>query len=114
MAWKTTNIFINQIYVNPSKKKYATNKTHLYYIDDTWSMDFSDLKNYGPEKNEVDKYIFVAIYKLSKFGRAIPFKIENAQTKDSCEKILTSSKENQIQLKLMTGKNLWANVLLVS
>ena len=57
MTQKTIKIFINEIYSKPSKKNYSTNKTDVYHIDDMWSLDISDLKDYGPEKREfIDMY----------------------------------------------------------
>ena len=51
MTHKVTKIFINEIYSKPPKKYYNTNKTNLYYIDDTWSLDILDLKDYDPKNN---------------------------------------------------------------
>ena len=51
MAQKTIDVFINEIYSKPPKKNYATNKTVVYHIDDIWSLDILDLKDYGPENN---------------------------------------------------------------
>ena len=51
MTQKNIKIFINEIYSKGPKKFYATNKTNVYYIDDIWSLDILDLKDYGPENN---------------------------------------------------------------
>ena len=51
MTQKTINIFGNEIYSQPPKKKYMTNKTDVYHIDDILSLDILDLKDYSPEKN---------------------------------------------------------------
>ena len=93
MTQKNIKIFINEIYSKGPKKYYATNKTNVYYIDDIWSLDILDLKEYGPEKNRAYRYVLVAIDNFSKFGWTIPLKNKNAQTiKDSFENILISSK----------------------
>ena len=47
MTQKNIKIFINEIYSNPPKKNYATNKTGVCHIDDSWSLDILDLKDYG-------------------------------------------------------------------
>ena len=52
MSQKSVQIFINEIYSKPPKKNYATNKTDVYHIDDFWSLDILDLKNYGPENKK--------------------------------------------------------------
>ena len=46
MTQKNIKIFINENYSKPPKKNYNTNKTDVYYIDDIWSLDILDLKDY--------------------------------------------------------------------
>ena len=93
MTQKNIKIFINEIYSKPPKKKYVTIKTDVYHIDDTWSMDILDLKDYGPENNRGFRYVLVTIDNFSKYGWTIPLKNKNAQTiKDSFENILINSK----------------------
>ena len=46
MTKKTIKIFINEIYSKPPKKTYSTNKTDVYHIDDIWSLDILDPKDY--------------------------------------------------------------------
>ena len=38
------------MYATPPKKKDATNKNDVIYIDDTWSMDLLDLNDYDEKK----------------------------------------------------------------
>ena len=49
MTQKTIKTFIHDIYSKPPKKKYVTNKTDVYHIDNISSSDILDLKDYGPE-----------------------------------------------------------------
>ena len=51
MSHKNIKIFRNEIYSKPLKKNYPTNKTDVYHIDDIWSLDILDLKDYGPKNN---------------------------------------------------------------
>ena len=51
MSQKNTRIFINEIYSKPPKRNDPTNKTDVYHIDEVWSLDILDLKNYGPKNN---------------------------------------------------------------
>ena len=51
MTQKLINIYINEIYSKPPKKNSATNKTDVYHIDDIWSLDIFELKDYAPENN---------------------------------------------------------------
>ena len=91
MTQKNIKIFLNEIYSKPPKRNYNTNKTDVYHIDDIWSLDILDLKDYGPENNRNYRYVLVIIDNFSKFGWTIPLKNKNAQTiKDSLEKILIS------------------------
>ena len=93
MTQKNIKDFRNEIYSKPPKKKYATNKTDVYHIDDIWSPDILDLKDYGLENNRGYRYVLVVIDNFSKYGWTTALKKKNAQTiKNSFEKILISSK----------------------
>ena len=52
MTHKNIKKYIKEIFSKPPKKNYATNKTVVYHIDDIWSLDNLDLKDYGPEKKK--------------------------------------------------------------
>ena len=94
MTQKTNKLFINEIYSKPPKKKYARNILNVYHIDDIWSLDILDLKDFGPESNRGYRYVLVIIDSFSKFGCTVPLQNKNAQTmKDSCGNILISSKK---------------------
>ena len=111
MTQKNIKIFINEIYSKPPKKNYITNKTDVYYIDDIWSLDFLDLKDYGPENNRGYRYVLVVIDNFSKFGWTAPLKNKNAQTiKDSFENILISSKRKPNLIESDRGKEFYNNI----
>ena len=111
MTQKNIKVFINEIYSKPPKKYYTTNKTDVYHIDDTWSLDIIDLKDYGPENNRGYRYILVVIDNFSKFGWTVPLKNKNAQTiKDSFENILISSKRKPNLLQSDRGKEFYNNI----
>ena len=74
MTQKNIKNFINEIYSKPPKKKYAANKTDVYYIDYIWSLDILDLKDYGPENNRVYRYVLVITDNFSNFGWTVPQK----------------------------------------
>ena len=110
MTQKNIKIFINEIYSKPPKKNYITNKTDVFYIDDTWSLDILDLKDYGPENNRGYRYILVVIDNFSKFGWTSPLKNKNAQTiKDSFENILINSKRKPNLVESDRGKEFYNN-----
>ena len=67
MTQKSIKIFINEFYFKPPKKNYATTKKDVYHIDDIWSLDILDRKNYGPENNRGYRYVLVIIDNFSKF-----------------------------------------------
>ena len=68
MTQETIKIYLNENSSKTPEKDYATNKTDVYHIDDLWSVDILDLKDYGPEKNRVYRYILVIIDNFRKFG----------------------------------------------
>ena len=51
MTQKTINNFMNEVYSEAPKQNYVTKETDVYRIDDIWSLDILDLKDYGPETN---------------------------------------------------------------
>ena len=111
MTQKNIKIFINEIYSKPPKKNYITNKTDVFYTDDTWSLDILDLKDYGPANNRGYRYVLVVIDNFSKFGWTSPLKNKNAQTiKDSFENILTSSKRSPNLIETDRGKEFYNNI----
>ena len=111
MTQKNIKIFINEIYSKPPKKYYPTNKTDVYYIDDIWSLDILDLKDYEPKNNGGYRYVLVTIDNFSKYGWTIPLKNKNAQTiKDSFENILTNSKRKPNLIESDRGKEFYNNI----
>ena len=111
MTQKNIKIFINEIYSKPPKKYYPTNKTDVYYIDDIWSLDILDLKDYGPKNNRGYRYVLVTIDNFSKFGWTTPLKNKNAQTiKDSFENILIISKRKPNLIETDRGKEFYNNI----
>ena len=76
MTQKNIEIIINEIYSKAPKKNYNTNKTDVYHIDDIWSLDILDLKDYSPENNRGYRYVLVIIDNFSKFGFTSPLKIK--------------------------------------
>ena len=84
---------------------------HVYYIDDIWSLDILDLKDYGPKNNRGYRYVLVIIDNFSKYGWTISLKNKNAQTiKDSFENILISSKRKPNLIESDRGKEFHNNI----
>ena len=111
MTQKNIKIFINEIYSKPPRKNYATNKTDVYHIDDIWSLDILDLKDYGPENNRGYRYVLVIIDNFSKYGFTVPLKNKNAQTiKDSFENILINSKRSPNLIGSDRDKGFYNNI----
>ena len=111
MTQKNIKIFINEIYSKPPKRNYNTNKRDVYPIDDIWSLDILDLKDYGSKNNRGYRYVLVIIDNFSKFGWTIPLKNKNAQTiKDSLENILTNSKRKPNLIETDRGKEFYNNI----
>ena len=111
MSQKNIKIFIDEIYSKGPKRNYAANKTNVYHIDDIWSLDILDLKDYGPENNRGYRYVLVTIDNFSKFGWTVPLKNKNALTiKDSFENILISSKRKPNLIETDRGKEFYNNI----
>ena len=111
MSQKNIKKTINESYSKPPKENYATNKTDVYHIDDIWSLDILDLKDYGPKNNRNYRYVLVIIDNFSKFGWTIPLKNKNAQTiKDSFENVLISSKRSPNLIESDRGKEFYNNI----
>ena len=111
MTQKNIKIFINEIHSKPPRKYYPTNKTDVYYIDDIWSLDILDLKDYGSENNRGYRYVLVTIDNFSKFGWTVPLKNKNALTiKDSFENIIISSKRKPNLIESNRGREFYNNI----
>ena len=111
MNQKNIKIFIREIYSKPPKKNYATNKTDVYHIDDIWSLDILDLKDYGPENNRGYRYVLVIIDNFSKYGFTSPLKNKNSQAiKDSFENILICSERKLNLIESDCGKEFYNNI----
>ena len=111
MTQKNIKTFINEIYSRGPKKNFATNKTDVYHIDDTWSLDILDLKVYGSGNNRGYRYVLVIIDNFSKNGWTVPLKNKNAQTiKDSFKNILISTKRKPNLIEIDRGKEFHNNI----
>ena len=111
MTQKHIKKFKNEIYSEPPKKYYATNKTDVYHIDDIWSLDILDLKDYGPENNRGYRYVLVIIDNFSNFGWTVPLRKTNASTiKNSFENILIGSKRKPNLIESDRGKEFYNNI----
>ena len=111
MSQKNNKIFINKIYSKPPIKNYLTNKTDVYHIDDIWSRDILDLKDYGPENNRGYRYVIVIIDNFSKYGWTVPLKNKNAQTiKDSFENIIKNSTRKPNLIESDRGKEFYNKI----
>ena len=111
MTQKNIKIFINEIYSKGPKRNYATNKTDVYHIEDTWSLDILDLIDYDPKNNKVYRYVLVVLDIFSNFGWTVPLKNKNAITiKDSFENILIGSKRQPNLIETDRGKEFYNNI----
>ena len=111
MTQKNIKIFMNEIYSRGPRKNYPTNKTNVLYIDDIWSLDILDLKDYGVENNRGYSYVLVIIDNFSKYGWTVPLKNKNAQTiKYSFKNILLNSKRSPNLIKSDRGKEFYNNM----
>ena len=111
MTQKNIKKFINEIYSKPPKKNYATNKTDVYHINDIWSFDILDLKDYVPKNNTGFRFVLVIVNIFSKFGWTIALKNKKSQAiKDFCENVLINSKRKPKLIESDCGKEFFNNV----
>ena len=61
MTQKSIKIFIDEIFSKPTRKNISTKETDVYHIDDIWSLDILDLKDYAPENNRNYRYVLIVI-----------------------------------------------------
>ena len=66
MTQKTIKTFVNEIYSKRPKRNYMANKTNVCHIDDIWSLDILDLKDYGPGKHRGYRYVELVTDNFSK------------------------------------------------
>ena len=111
MTQKSIKIFLDETFSRAPKKIYSTNKTDVYHIDDIWSWNILDLKDYGPEINKGYRYVLVVIDNFRKFGWTVPLRNKNAQTiTNSSENILISSKRKPNLIETDRGKEFYNNI----
>ena len=111
MAQKTIKAFISEFYSKPPKNNYTTNKTDVYHIDDLWSLDIIDLKDYGVENKRRYKYVLVINDNFRKCGWTVPLKNKIGQTiSNSFEIILKSSKRKLNLIESDRGKEYSYNI----
>ena len=72
MAKRSISSSKAEIYVNPLKITYDTNKTDVYYLDIFSSLNMLDLSDYGPKNNKGCKNVLVTIDNFTKFEWTIP------------------------------------------
>ena len=83
----------------------------MFYIDDIWSLDILDLKDYGLENNRGYRYVLVVIDNFSKYGWTVSLKNKNDQTiKNSFENILISSKRKPDLIESDRCKEFYNNI----
>ena len=111
MTLKTIAVSLNETDFKPAKNNYSTNKTDVYHIDDTWSLDILYYKDYASENKRYYGYVLVETDNFIKFARIVTSKIENAQTiKHSLENILTTSKRKPIVSETDRGEDLYNSI----
>ena len=93
MTQKNIKIFINELYSKGPKRNYATNKTDVYHIDDTWCLVILDLKDCGPKNNRGSRYVLVVLDNFAKFGWTIPLKKKCSNNKRLFQKYIDKFKK---------------------
>ena len=73
------DIFIKDIYHEPTKKYYDTNETVVKHIHDTWSLDLLDMIDYGIKNIRGYRYNLAVIDNFSKYRFGVPLKNKAAR-----------------------------------
>ena len=80
-------------------------------MDDVWSLDNLDLKDYAPGKKRGYTYVLVVFNNFINVVWTVPLKTKNAQTiKDSFEYIIISSKRKPNLVASDRGKENYNNI----
>ena len=66
------DLYLNKICSKPAKENYDTNKTVGAHIDNTWSLDFLDMIDYGIKNIKGYRYVLVVIVNFSEYGFGFP------------------------------------------
>ena len=99
-----TKIFIDEIYSEPPKKNYPTNKIIYNHVDEIWSIDLAGMIDYKISNNKECRYIFIIIDNFSKYLWAIPLKNKCSETiTNEFSNILTTSKRKPIKIESDRG-----------
>ena len=91
-----------------TQKELPHKKTNDYHIDDIWTWDILDLKDYGPSRNEICRYVLVVIDIFSNFDWTVLLKNKNARTiKDCFQNYPKSSKRKPKLIESDRGKDFY-------
>ena len=106
-----TKVFIDEIYSEPPRKNYPTNKIVINHIDETWSIDLADMIDYKISNNKGYRYIFIIIDNFSKYLWAIPLKNKYSQTiTNEFSNILTTSKRKPLKIESDRGTEFYNSI----
>ena len=104
-------IIIDEIYSNPPRKNYPTNRIVYNHIDEIWSIDLADMIDYKISNNKGYRYIFIVNDNFSKYLWAIPLKNKNSETiTNEFSKILTTSKRKHLKLDSDGGTEFYNSI----
>ena len=103
--------FIDEIYSNPPKKYYPTNKIVYNFVDEIWSIDLADFSDYKTLNNKAFRYIFIVIDNFSNYLWAIPLRNKNSQTiTNEFSNIITTSKRKPLKLESDRGTEFYNSI----
>ena len=103
--------FVDEIYSNPPKINYATNKIVYNHIDEIWSADLADFSDYKTSNNKGYRYIFIVIDNFSKYLWAIPLKNKYSQIiTNEFSNILTISKRKPLKIESYRGTEFYNSI----
>ena len=105
-------IFIDEIYSKAPKKNYPTKKILYNHIDEIWSVDLADMKDYKISNNKGCRYIFIIIDNFSKFLWAIPLTNKYSESiTNEFSNILTTLKRKPLELESDRGSEFYNSIM---
>ena len=111
---ESNKMIINEFF-SPLKKNYATNKTKVDHIDDSWSMDWTKLFVLRPKNKNGCGYVWAITDNFERFGRIVASKNITSQTiESSFEYILRSSEIKSNLIETDDGKEFVNKIFLIS
>ena len=104
-------IFFDELYSNPPRKNFPTNKIVYNHIDEIWSNDLADMIDHKFSNNKGFRYIFVIIDNISNYLWCTPLENKYGETiTKEFSNVLTKSKRSPLKIESDRGAEFYKNI----